>query len=246
MKIAVLCDGAGLARLGLERAGHDCVGFELDPVAHHLSTMVGSGRSVCADVRAVDLAGFDAVWASPPCQEHSIARNRGPSDPTYADPTLLPWCLDRPHPVLWVENVKRSPYKTIGPLDAWGHAYNAGQFTPVPIQSRVRIVGGRFRPPAVWRDFAWSYPDTWGCVTATEFKGSRNDRSRACRTLGRRLTLDECAAAMGFAIPAGWRTPRPGFRDRGPTGAWSRRLYRAIGNGVPCYMAEAFGRSYPA
>ena len=27
MRIAVLFDGAGLARLGLEQAGHTCVGF---------------------------------------------------------------------------------------------------------------------------------------------------------------------------------------------------------------------------
>ena len=31
MNIAVLFDGAGLARLGLEQAGHTCIGIELDP-----------------------------------------------------------------------------------------------------------------------------------------------------------------------------------------------------------------------
>jgi site-specific DNA-cytosine methylase len=51
LKIAVLFDGAGLARLGLEQAGHDCTGYEIDPAKHHLSRMVGSGNSVLADVR---------------------------------------------------------------------------------------------------------------------------------------------------------------------------------------------------
>ena len=55
MKIAVLFDGAGLARLGLEQAGHDCIGFELDPWKHYLSTWVGSGNCVLADARKVDL-----------------------------------------------------------------------------------------------------------------------------------------------------------------------------------------------
>ncbi len=37
MNIAVLFDGAGLARLGLEQAGHTCTGIELDPLKHMLS-----------------------------------------------------------------------------------------------------------------------------------------------------------------------------------------------------------------
>lgn len=64
LKIAVLFDGAGLARLGLEQAGHECTGFELNPVAHHLSKFVGSGNCVLADVRNVNLDEFDAVWVS--------------------------------------------------------------------------------------------------------------------------------------------------------------------------------------
>lgn len=59
MKIAVLFDGAGLARLGLELAGHECIGFELDPWKHHLGSMVGSGRCELADATEVDLSGFD-------------------------------------------------------------------------------------------------------------------------------------------------------------------------------------------
>jgi site-specific DNA-cytosine methylase len=35
MKIAVLFDGAGLARKGLEDSGHECTGFEIDPVSHY-------------------------------------------------------------------------------------------------------------------------------------------------------------------------------------------------------------------
>ena len=72
MRIAVLFDGAGLARLGLEQAGHECIGVELDPVAHHLGEFVGYGKTTLADVRGFEaeelIKWADAVWASPPCQ----------------------------------------------------------------------------------------------------------------------------------------------------------------------------------
>ena len=104
MKIAVLFDGAGLARLGLEQAGHECVGFELNPIAHYLSTKVGSGRCELADVTKVDLTEFDGVWASPPCQWNSVARTQGDPESAFSD-DLLDWALALSNYPLWVENV---------------------------------------------------------------------------------------------------------------------------------------------
>jgi len=92
MKIAVLFDGGGLARLGLEQAGHECTGYEIDPVKHYLSGFVGSGRSVCLDVTKFSFPEYDAVWASPPCQVRSPARTQGePLSPYSAD--LVDWSL---------------------------------------------------------------------------------------------------------------------------------------------------------
>ena len=124
MKIAVLFDGAGLARLGLEQAGHTCVGVELDPHKHHLSSFVGKGDCLLADVRSFDLTGFDAVWASPPCQQRSQARTQGAPRSIYAD-DLVDWALALDTNVLWVENVVTSGKQ-------FGALYNAAQFHEPP------------------------------------------------------------------------------------------------------------------
>lgn len=242
MKIAVLFDGAGLARLGLEQAGHDCTGFELDPWKHRLSQAVGSGNSVLADVREVDLSGFDAVWASPPCQEHSVARTQGaPRDQvgvsgSFSDGGLLAWAeaIQFP-PILWVENVDAPTTRHL-PI------YNAAQFLEVPIQNRSRRIGGRYTPPAVFRPYTRAYPGICPTITATEFRGCATDRRRASRYYGRRLTIDECAYHMGFTIPHEWRQV-PADWPSTPT-RWLYNIYQGIGNGVPVYMAKAFGSVY--
>jgi hypothetical protein len=124
MKIAVLFDGAGLARLGLEQSGHTCVGVELDPHKHHLSAFVGKGDCRLADVRSFDLTSFDAVWASPPCQQRSQARTQGAPRSIYAD-DLVDWALALDTNVLWVENVVTSG-------EQFGVLYNAAQFHEPP------------------------------------------------------------------------------------------------------------------
>lgn len=243
MRIAVLFDGAGLARLGLEQAGHECVGVELDPVAHHLGQLLGGGQSVCMDAREFDLDGFDAVWASPPCQWHSSARTQGdPKDSAFADGSLLGWCLEElPKAKLkawWVENVAHQS----SARNEWGTLYNAAQFAEEPRQNRIRVIAGQHDAPAVVRPFKRFYPDLdlCPCVTATEWKGCATDKRRASRWYGRRLTVDECAWHMGLSgVPKKWRKPLPGYTWE----AWQRVLYRVLGNGVPVWMARAFGRA---
>lgn len=237
MNIAVLFDGAGLSRLGLEQAGHTCTGFELDPSKHYLSQFVGSGNVVLADVRDIDLTGFDAVWASPPCQLRSTTRTQGLPVSAYAD-DLLEWSLNLDAPILWVENIvsQRATENT------WGTVWNAAQFLEEPIQNRNRIVAGRYRPPHVYHEYRRSFKGVCPAILATEYKGGASDTRRASRFYGRRLTLDECAWHQGFTIPEEWYTI-PDFW-RGTRGQWRFNLYEAIGNGVPVYMARAFGEAY--
>src|SRR6266568_2395392 len=126
MKIVVLFDGAGLARQGLEQAGHECIGVELDPAKHHLSQFVGSGNCILGDATEFDVSGYDGIWLSPPCQELSSARTQGKPVSHYAG-NYLAWSLSLkeryPDKVMWVENVLPQ-----GQIPAWGIAYNAAQF----------------------------------------------------------------------------------------------------------------------
>lgn len=261
MRIAVLYDGGGLARLGLERAGHECVGVELDPVAHHLSQSVGSGRSLLGDARDFGVSGFDAVWASPPCQTHSKAKNSSAKAiGSTEDHIGYALSLGRRVGVLWVENVVGSRLSARAKeLGLRGETFNATQFD-VP-QCRNREIAGSFRSPVVSRPYSQSYgPRVCPCVTATEYRGCATDSRRASRFYGRKLTVEECAHHQGFEIPLEWRTApdwwpehlasivarsgRSQYFATTPDTAWRNAIYRAIGNGVPPAMAQAFGSAY--
>lgn len=238
LKIAVLFDGAGLSRLGLEQAGHECTGFELNPIAHHFSKFVGSGNCVLSDVRDVDLSKFDAIWASPPCQQRSSARTQGKAIGEYCE-DLLEWSLNLkkqfPDKIIWVENVAVQGKKG----NDWGKVYNAAQFLNDPIQNRNRIIGGKYPEPEIFREYQKTFKGVCPCITATEYKGCGSDTRRASRFYGRRLTIDECAFHQGFKIPKEWMEKKKEYSES----KWKEEIYRCIGNGVPVYMAKAFGEA---
>lgn len=238
-KCAVLFDGAGLARLGLEQAGFDCVGFELNPIAHYLSGFVGSGKSVLADVKDVDLSEFEYVWASPPCQWISSGRTQGDPQSQFSE-NLLNWSLQLKAvfpsiKTLWVENVMSMNASE----NNWGEKFNAAQFTFEPIQNRNRIIGGDYTYPNVFRPYKKAHKGVCPAITATEFRGCKTDKRRASRFYGRKLTIEECAFHQGFEIPHAWLEPQFGLTHA----KWKEEIYRAIGNGVPVYMAKAFGEA---
>lgn len=252
MKILVLFDGAGLARLGLEQAGHECLGVELDPAKHHLSKQVGSGRCVLADAQDFYEAqdrGFDALWASPPCVRRTscikdLTKANGLRDEVHQG-DYLAWSLQiaKQFRVSWVENVTIQG----GTGNEWGQLFNAAQFLADPLQNRNRVIGGSYANPQLFYPYKRWFPGICPTITATEYKASgATDKCRASRFYRRNLTLAECAHHQGFAIPQGWyRTPdhfMPGYRHRDTR--WIRNLYEAIGNGVPVYMAKAFGQVY--
>jgi DNA (cytosine-5)-methyltransferase 1 len=94
--------GAGGAALGYHRAGFEVVGVDIQARAYPFEFAM-------ADAIAFPLDGFDAIHASPPCQDHSETKDLGGEHGTA-------WMLGatlqrlRSQPLPWVvENVLGSP-----------------------------------------------------------------------------------------------------------------------------------------
>ena len=73
--------GAGGSAVGLHRAGFEVIGIDLVPQPHY------PFEFHLGDAMTYPLEGFDAYWASPPCQGYSIMRN-------------LPWLRHKVYPLL--------------------------------------------------------------------------------------------------------------------------------------------------
>lgn len=102
--------GAGGAGMGYSRAGFDVVGVDREPQAHYPFEFHQ------ADATTYPLDGFDAIHASPPCQDYSRAmRHLAAAQPRLIDPVRgrlasagVPWII---------ENVLGSPLPGQDTLD---------------------------------------------------------------------------------------------------------------------------------
>lgn len=82
--------------MGLWRAGFDVVGVDIAPQPHYPFPFIQ------ADALDVRFQGFDFVWASPPCQAHTLAqRIRKNEHPDIIAPIRgrlkgsgVPWCIE--------------------------------------------------------------------------------------------------------------------------------------------------------
>jgi hypothetical protein len=105
MRLLELFSGTGSVGRAFASAGWDVVSLDSDPQ---------SPASIHADIRHFDFrvwqpGDFDAIWASPPCTEYSIARTRAkrPRDLDGADALVLRalHVIEYLRPVCyWIEN----------------------------------------------------------------------------------------------------------------------------------------------
>lgn len=119
MKAIDLFSGAGGAAMGLHQAGFTVEGIDIHPQRHYPFTFH------CLDVLYVSvdfLREFDFVWASPPCQAHSVMR-RGR------------W-QDREHPDL-IEPVRELLIRS-------GVPYCIENVVGAPLRSPVMLCGSMF------------------------------------------------------------------------------------------------------
>jgi DNA (cytosine-5)-methyltransferase 1 len=103
--------GAGGVSEGLCQAGYDVTGVDI------VSQPRYPFRFVCADALTFPLNGFDFVWASPPCQAHSLCqRIRHNQHPDFIAP--IRDRLRSGHAPWVIENVTGAPL--INPVELCG------------------------------------------------------------------------------------------------------------------------------
>jgi DNA (cytosine-5)-methyltransferase 1 len=114
---------AGGAGTGLYRAGFDVTGVDIRPQPRY------PFRFVQGDALALDIAGADFIWASPPCQRFSdLAKRNGNADE-------------------WPDLIEPIRAK----LKAWGGLYVIENVEGAPLVDAVTLCGTMFRGLRVLR-----------------------------------------------------------------------------------------------
>ena len=123
MRLLDLFCGAGGAAMGYHQAGFtEIIGVDIAPQPNYPFTFI-QGDALRPPV---DLAGFDLIHASPPCQAYSVARNTylHKNPPALIEPVRA-MLAGFPHVI---ENVERSPL--IDPLTLCGTHFGLSVFDP--------------------------------------------------------------------------------------------------------------------
>jgi DNA (cytosine-5)-methyltransferase 1 len=107
---------AGGASMGLHRAGFDVIGVDIEPQPNYPFTFVQAD----ALRPPFDLSCFDFIWASPPCQAHTLCqRIRNNSHPDLIEETRA--MLSASGRPFAIENVPGSPLRR--PIELCGASF---------------------------------------------------------------------------------------------------------------------------
>ena len=97
----LFCKGGGAA-MGYHRAGFEVVSVDIEPQPHYPFEFIQ------ADALTVDLAGFDVIHASPPCQSYSVTSSLHSADyPELVDDVR--WHMENLGAPYVIENVVGAP-----------------------------------------------------------------------------------------------------------------------------------------
>jgi DNA (cytosine-5)-methyltransferase 1 len=175
--------GAGGASMGLHRAGFDVTGIDIKKQPRY------PFRFIQADALnpPFDLAEFDLIWASPPCQAYTSAagkeRNRGKVYPDLIAPVRR--MLAKSGVPFVIENVPRAPLRP----DLKLH----GDMFP-----DLRVVRERWFELS-WDGFQLCSKPRVGVVASGEYLSVAGNGTQGwCFKLGHRYLAKDCKAAMGI------------------------------------------------
>ena len=181
----LFCGGGG-ACIGLQQAGFDVTGIDINP---HLNY---PGTFIQADIHnlPVNPMDFDFVWASPPCQAFSIG-NLTSIEKQKRHPDLIPITrkILSDHQFTCIENVKRAPIRSDVTLSG----------ASVGLNNIIRM--RKFETSF----FMMSPPCSQSCsgelVTITSSLGAQSHfYRRKAKGLPGCLSLNEAKEAMGIPI----------------------------------------------
>ena len=108
--------GAGGASVGLYRAGFNVAGIDWSPQPNY------PFKFTQMDALSADFAGFDLIWASPPCQAHSAATRKKENHACYIQE--IRWRLIRSGKPYVIENVVGAPLQN--PIMLCGAMFDLG------------------------------------------------------------------------------------------------------------------------
>lgn len=122
--------------MGLHRAGFEVVGVDIKPQPNYpFEFQIG-------DALEADLGEFDFVWASPPCQKHSLLKHRVAKDYECLIARTRDLLVTSGKPFI-IENVPRAPL--INPVMLCGSSFGLQVRRHRIFESNCHISGARCR-----------------------------------------------------------------------------------------------------